>query len=163
VGRKMNRGPRGTPSGVDWRPWAFAVGLVVLLLWGVVSGSEPFRKGLQAARDTVAKSREYERIVAENKRLEAELEFLQTREGEAYELKKGLGYVLKGEQVADVVVEKGPATHVKLGQRVRNWLAGGMTRLGQRARDNRDVIWCLLGFWEPVMPDEDAVAQGFAQ
>ena len=69
----------------------------------------------------------------------------------------------KGEEVADVVFEEGPATHVKLGQRVRNWLAGGMTSLGQRARDNRDVIWCLLGLWEPVMPEEDAVAQGLAQ
>lgn len=163
MGRKMNRGPRGTPSGIDWRPWAFVVGLVMLLLWGVVSGSEPFRRGLHAARDTVAKSREYERIVAENKRVEAELEFVKTREGQASALKKDLGYVRKGEQVGDVVFEEGPATDVKLGQRVRNWLAGGMTRLGQRARDNRDVIWCLLGFWEPVMPEEDAVAQGPAQ
>ena len=153
--RKMSRGPRGIPSGLDWRPWAFAVGIVVLVLWGVVSGSEPFRRGLHAARDTVGKSREYERIVAENKRAEAELEFLTTREGEAYAIRNDLGYIGKDEHVADVVVENGPATGIKLGQRVRSWLAGGMTGLLQRARDTRDVICCLLGLLEPVMPEED--------
>jgi len=163
VGRKMNRGPRGTPSGIDWRPWAFVIGLVVLLLWGVVSGSEPLFRGLDAARNTVAKSREYKRIVAENKWTEAELEFYNTEAGQAYCLGKDLGYIREGEQVAEVVVEEGSGTGLKFGERVRNCLVDAMNSMSLRARDTRDVIWCLLGFLEPVMPEEDIAAQAPVQ
>jgi len=157
----VRRRVEGKYSGVDWLFWGRVFCLVLLVAF-VISGIEPVVKSVRKAREVVYKTRAYQRLVAENRRAEVELEFLDTEEGKAWAVRSQLRYIEAGEKVLEVTQEEPSVSCPRLGDRMRTWLGGVEIGIRHWGRDAVDIGACLLGLWEPVMPEEHSVRIGEA-
>ncbi len=155
----VRRGVEHKHSGVDWEFWAKVVCLAVVVGF-VATGIKPVVRSVRRAREVVYKTREYKRLVEENRRAEAELKFLKTAEGKASAVRSELGYIEEGEKVLELTEEQPSAYCRRLGDRVRAWLGRVELRIRHWGRDAIDIGACLVGLWEPVMPEEYSVRAG---
>lgn len=158
MSRTVRRGAKLSYVYYDWQHWAVVAGAVLLAVWCLTTGIQPIVSGYEAARDVVAKTRQYQRLVAENGRMEEELAFLATPEGQEYAARTELGYIGANEQMLEIEFTRKPAGRLSLGDRARTCLEGAAQRVAQRGRDTADFVNCLLGRWEPVMPAETGSA-----
>ncbi len=156
----MRRRIKGKYSDVDWEFWAKVACLAVVVVWVVTSGIKPVVESVRKAREVVYKTREYKRLAEENRRAEAELEFLNTVEGKAWAVRSELRYIDEGEKVLELSEEQPSALCRRLGDHVRARLGGVETGIRRWGRDAIDIGACLLGLWEPVMPEEHSLRAG---
>ncbi len=160
MSRTVRRGAKLSYVYFDWQHWAVIAGAVLLAVWCLTTGVRPILSGYEAARDVVAKTRQYQRLVAENRRMEDQLRFLATPEGQDYAARAEIGYVGADEQVLAIEIAREPSGSLSLGDRTRRWLDGAADRAENWGRDTRDFVNCLIGRWQPVMPAETPGGMG---
>ncbi len=156
MSRTVRRGAKLSYVYFDWQHWAVIAGAVLLGVWGLTTGVRPVISGYDAARDVVAKTREYRGLVAENRRMEEELEFLVTDEGREHAARVELGYVDPDEQVLAIEIEEETAAKPSLGETSRAWLENALDRTIAWGSDTGELLSCLFGSWDAVMPAEPA-------
>ena len=140
-----------------WRPWSITA-LGVFLTFALVNGGiRPLVACIHTACEGVYKTRQYEQMVAINKAAEQELEFRKTAEGKIQAAREELGYINQDEElvepIEDVQVQQ---AHYGAGSRLWAWLDETGGRASVWARDAVDITKCMIGVWQPVMPEDQA-------
>ncbi|MFP3902700.1 MAG: hypothetical protein ACLFWB_00530 [Armatimonadota bacterium] len=158
-GRKtVRRSQRQTGPGLDIGYWGYGALLVLLLVWGGLSGFRYVVAGYRTAGDVVEKSREYERLVKENETAAADLQYRQTEEGQIWAIIDGLGYIREDEQLLKPDIEPAPPSSRKPGVRFRNWVHRQCEAARQRTGDFKIQLMCWFGLWAPPGPRDVAEA-----
>jgi cell division protein FtsB len=143
-------------SSPRWRPWGITA-LGVLITFSLVnSGIRHLVACIYSAREVVYKTRQYEQMVATNKAAEQELEFRKTAEGKIQAAREELGYINQDEELVEPIEDVQVQAHYGAGSRLWAWLDETGARASVWARDAIDITKCMMGVWQPVMPEDQA-------
>ncbi len=153
--KRVRRGAAEQYANIEWQRVAFVAAAVILSVLTAKCSFETVQTSWRSAREVVDKSRSYEDLAAENRRLTAEENFLTTPEGMEFAVRADLGYISEGEQPLGVSVAECAHRDVKFGDRLRTSISRMHTNTMAWARETNDVICCMLGLWKPAMPEPE--------
>lgn len=151
--KTVRRRAADSPPLLPWRSWAFIAFGVFVAVLAANGASRPLLAGIRNAREVVHKTRQYQYMVAVNRASAEELEFLKTVEGKKQAAREELGYMDRHEQLLEPVEDVALDGDLRVGARLRTRLDEAGLRARYWARDAADITKCMLGMWEPVMPE----------